>query len=60
MPNVRFTANIQRHVPCPPREVEGVTLRLVLDAYFAGQPAARDYVLDEQGRVRAPGCEAKQ
>ena len=52
MPTVRFTANIQRHVACPPREVEGSTLRLVLDAYFAGQPAARDYVLDEQGRVR--------
>lgn len=52
MPTVRFTANIQRHVPCPPREVAGDTLRQVLDAYFALHPGARDYVLDEQGRVR--------
>jgi sulfur-carrier protein len=52
MPTVRFTANIQRHVTCPPREVEGCTLRRVLDAYFAAHPAARGYVLDDQGRVR--------
>jgi sulfur-carrier protein len=52
MASLRFTANIQRHVACPPLEVEGATLRLVLDAYFAIHPAARGYVLDDQGRVR--------
>jgi hypothetical protein len=52
MPLVRFTQNIQRHVACPPREVEGVSLRAALEAYFAGNPAARGYVLDDQGALR--------
>lgn len=52
MASVRFTANIQRHVACPPLDVEGATLRAVLDAYFAVHPAARGYVLDDQGRLR--------
>jgi molybdopterin synthase sulfur carrier subunit len=52
MATVRFTANIQRHVVCPVLEVAGGTLREVLDAYFAEHPAARGYVLDDQGRVR--------
>jgi hypothetical protein len=49
---VRFTQNIQRHVPCPQREVPGATLRAVLDAYFQENERARGYVLDEQGRIR--------
>jgi len=52
MPFVRFTQNIQRHVACPPREVEGEVLREVLEAYFAVTPAARGYVLDDQGALR--------
>lgn len=52
MPTVRFTENIQRHVTCPPREVEGATLRDVLDGYFRGNEPARGYVLDDQGRLR--------
>lgn len=52
MPSLRFTANIQRHVACPPLDVEGATLGAVLDAYFAAHPAARGYVLDDQGRLR--------
>ena len=52
MPLIRFTQNIQRHVPCPPREVEGATARAALEAYFAGNPAARGYVLDDQGALR--------
>ena len=52
MPTVRFTQNIQRHVPCPTREVSGSTLRTVLDAYFQENERARGYVLDEQGRIR--------
>ena len=52
MPTVRFTHNIQRHVECPPREVTGTTVRDVLDQYFASNERARDYVLDEQGRLR--------
>lgn len=52
MPTVRFTANIQRHVACPTREVEGTTVRDVLERYFAGNAPARGYVLDDQGRLR--------
>jgi len=49
---VTFTQNIQRHVPCPQSRVEGATIRDVLNAVFATNPAARGYVLDDQGAVR--------
>ena len=52
MPQIRFTQNIQRHVPCPAREVEGASLREALEAYFRENPAARGYVLDDQGALR--------
>ena len=53
MPTVSFTANIQRHLNCPPAKVEGETVRQVLDAVFAANPRARAYVLDDQGAVRS-------
>lgn len=49
---VAFTENIQRHVACPPAEVAGATVREALEHYFAGNPLARAYVLDDQGGVR--------
>jgi sulfur-carrier protein len=52
MPLIRFTRNIQRHVACPTLRVEGGTVRGALDTYFAAHPAARGYVLDDQGRLR--------
>ena len=52
MATVRFTQNIQRHVPCPTRQAPGSTLRAVLDEYFLKNEKARGYVLDEQGKVR--------
>ena len=52
MPSVRFTRNIQRHVECPTREVNGATLREVLDAYFQSNEPARGYVLDDTGKLR--------
>jgi len=52
MPTVRFTQNIQRHVACPTREVEGATVREVLNGYFSIHEQARGYVLDDQGRLR--------
>lgn len=52
MPTVSFTPNIQRHVSCPPAEVEGETVRSALEAVFRENPRARAYVLDEQGAVR--------
>ena len=53
MPTISFTPNIQRHVSCPPMQVEGGTVRQVLEAVFKQNPRARNYVLDDQGAVRA-------
>lgn len=52
MAKVSFTPNLQRHVACPPTEVDGATVREVLDAVFAQNPPVRSYVLDDQGAVR--------
>jgi hypothetical protein len=52
MPRVTFTANLQRHVACPPCEAAGETVRQVLDAAFLNYPKARGYVLDEHGALR--------
>lgn len=52
MARVVFTANIQRHVSCPETEVEGRTVREVLDGLFAINPQARGYVLDDQAALR--------
>lgn len=52
MPHVKFTDNIQRHVKCPPAEAPGETVLEVLASYFAENPAASSYVLDDQGALR--------
>jgi hypothetical protein len=52
MVSVQFTQNLQRHVACGEREVDGATVREVLDAYFAGNAQARGYVVDDQGALR--------
>ena len=52
MATLAFTANIQRHVACPPCQVDGQTVRAVLEAAFAANPSARTYVLDDQGALR--------
>ena len=52
MPFISFTANLQRHVPCPPGSVPGATVREVLEHAFAQAPRARSYVLDEHGELR--------
>jgi sulfur-carrier protein len=52
VPTISFTANLRRHVDCPPATVGGTTVRAALDQYFAAHPQVRSYVLDEQGAVR--------
>lgn len=52
MVRVVFTPNLQRHVACEAAEVEGTSVREVLDAVFAGNDVARRYVLDDQSALR--------
>jgi hypothetical protein len=52
MPHLVFTANIQRHVACPQSTVPGRTVREVLESFFAANPRARSYVLDDQSALR--------
>ena len=52
MPRVELTSHMRRHVDLAPGEVDGSTLREVLDAYLARDPRARRYVFDEQGALR--------
>jgi molybdopterin converting factor small subunit len=52
MSRVSFTDNLKRHVACPPRDVAGGTVRAVLEAVFADNPALREYIFDDQCRLR--------
>jgi len=52
MPRVVFTANLQRHLDCPEREVAAGTVRSALQEVFSAQPRLRDYILDDQGHLR--------
>ena len=52
MARIVFTPNIQRVVECEPKDVEGATLREVLEAALRGNERARSYLLDDQGAVR--------
>lgn len=47
-----FTANLQRHVPCPPVEVEARTVHEALAHVFESNPRLRGYVVDERGALR--------
>jgi molybdopterin converting factor small subunit len=49
---VSFTANLQRHLSCPPARFSDGTVREVLDGVFAGNPRLRSYLVDEHGRLR--------
>ena len=52
MGRVSFTANLQRHLQCPPATVRSGTVRQVLDGVFADNPRLRSYLMDEHGRLR--------
>jgi molybdopterin synthase sulfur carrier subunit len=52
MPIVSFTSALQRFLDARSVRVEGGTVREAFDAVFAGRPALRSYVLDDQGAVR--------
>ena len=52
MPRIEFTANLKRHVECPPDDIEADTLADCLEQYFARWPGVRGFILDDQGGVR--------
>ncbi|MEQ9324491.1 MAG: MoaD/ThiS family protein [Polyangiaceae bacterium] len=52
MAQVVFTPNLERHLQCPPRQVEAETVRDALEKIFEGREQLRGYVLDDQGALR--------
>ncbi len=52
MPRIVFTANLQRHIDCPPAEAEGATVGEALEAVFRSNERLRGYVLDDQSALR--------
>lgn len=52
MATVHFTSQLERFLPAPTVTAPGATLGEVLDNVFAGHPALRGYILDDQGAVR--------
>ena len=52
MARVIITKNLQRFAAWEPNEVEGETVREVLECVFEKIPSARACILDDQGAVR--------
>ncbi len=52
MPQVVFTANLRRYVSCDEMEVDGTSVRMVLEKIFAQVPNLQGYILDDQGQLR--------
>ncbi len=52
MARISFTENLRRHLPCPPVQAEGATVRQLLERVFDENPPLRSYLLDDQGRLR--------
>jgi hypothetical protein len=52
MPHVVFTSHLQNFVSCPAQDVPGDTVAAALARIFERNPPLRDYVLDDQGRLR--------
>ena len=52
MVQILFAESIQRHVPTPPVEVGGGTLRDVFASVFESREQLRSYILDDQGSLR--------
>jgi len=50
--SIAFTAHLKAVGPTRPRTCAGATLAEMLDALAADHPRLKDYVLDDQGRLR--------
>lgn len=52
MPKIVFTSNLARHIDCPELHQSGSTVRELLDNAFAENRQLRNYILDDQDRLR--------
>ena len=52
MAKVHFTPQLERFVHAPMVEVPGTTVAEAFAAVFAGHPALKSYIVDDQGAVR--------
>ncbi len=52
MVRVTFPDALQRHLPCPPMDLQGATVGEVLAAAFDRHPALRGYLVDDRGALR--------
>ena len=52
MARVSFTDNLLKHLPCPPTNAAGKTVREVMDNVFEENTLLRSYLVDDQGRLR--------
>lgn len=52
MAHIVFAPAIQRHVAIAAQQVEAETVLAALMAVFSVKPALRDYIIDEQSRLR--------
>lgn len=52
MPRVVFTSNLQRHIECPAEKIAAGTVRELLNKAFETNKKLKNYVLDDQDRLR--------
>ncbi len=52
MASLSFTANLQRHLQCETQDLDGTTVREVVDAACARDEKLRGYVLEDDGSLR--------
>lgn len=52
MTTLKFTPNLHRYLQTPAAQVDGTTVRQVLEQYFQSNPRIRGYVLDDQDALR--------
>jgi sulfur carrier protein ThiS len=52
MVRVSFPQVLQRHVACPPVDVDAHTVREALEAAFTVYPTVRGYLFDDAGLLR--------
>lgn len=52
MIRITFTPNLARHITAPAAQLNGDTVRDVLNDYFRSNPQVRAYILDDQDALR--------